>query len=115
MTLLLPLISIICIWVEKLGIEFEEKTTSQQAEYEAKIAELKKQTEKPADDADKRQQPSNATVAKYLHSPHHPSHADKGKWIVAANHETFFTCEPDALLKKIHHHPHGRRGTNKTL
>ena len=40
--------------VEKLGIELEEKTTSQQAEYEAKIAELKKQAEKPADDADKR-------------------------------------------------------------
>lgn len=39
--------------VEKLGIELEEKATSQQAEYEAKIAELKKQAEKPAGDADK--------------------------------------------------------------
>ena len=49
--------------VEKLGIELEEKTTSQQAEYEAKIAELKKQAEKPADDADKRSFKEQFTLA----------------------------------------------------
>ena len=49
--------------VEKLGIELEEKTTSQQADYEAKIAELKKQAEKPADDADKRSFKEQFTLA----------------------------------------------------
>lgn len=39
--------------IKTLGHALEEKTTAQQAEYEAKIAELKKQAEKPADDVDK--------------------------------------------------------------